>query len=145
MKFVIKLFTVFILLFSVFNYSTWAYDFSSMFWGSTEVDIWVDCWWPWQETCLNKWVDLVWDEVTGIETERSLSEYIQAVVAYILTFLSVIAVIYIIYAWFRILTWAWDEETLKKQKTTVLHVVIWMLLIWLSYSIVIFIIDVLNN
>ena len=93
-----------------------------------------DCW-------LDRGVTQVRQWISDIETDRTLSEYIQAVVWYALTFLSIVAVIYIIYAWFRILIWNWDEEALKKSKTTIIYVLIWLTLMWLAWSITIFILD----
>lgn len=83
--------------------------------------------------------------IDNTETNQTLSEYVQSVIVYLITFLSIIAVVYIIYAWFKIMMWWWSEEALKKSRTTILHVVIWIVIIWLAYSIVAFIIDILNN
>jgi uncharacterized membrane protein YwzB len=103
----------------------------------------IDCW---EEDCnLDTGIENVRNTVKWIEQERTFSEYVQDIVVYMLSFISIIAVIYIIYAWFRILTGAWDEEVLKKQKSTILYVIIWMAVIWLAYPITIFISDLLNK
>ncbi len=91
------------------------------------------------------WVDLIKDKVDNVETTKNLSEYVQDVVVYLLTFISIIAVVYIIYAWFKIMIWWWNEEELKKSRKTILHVIIWIVIIWLSYSIVSFILDILSS
>lgn len=88
------------------------------------------------------WVNEVKDMVENAETDKPLSEYIQDVIVYLLTFLSIIAVIYIIYAWLRILLWWWNDDAVKNSRKTILHVVIWIAIIWLAYSIVAFIIDI---
>ncbi|MFA5917525.1 MAG: hypothetical protein WC850_04830 [Candidatus Gracilibacteria bacterium] len=90
-------------------------------------------------------VKLVKTLVDNNETSKTLSEYIQSVIIYLLTFLSIIAVIYIIYAGFKIMIGGGSEDALKKSRTTILHVIIGIVIIWLAYSIVIFIIDILNS
>ena len=146
MRILSKILLILILSFWAFSLNTNAWFFSDLLWDSeVKVDIWVDCWEEWQQWCIDTWVEKVKDTVNWIETERTLSDYIQSVVAYLLTFLSIIAVLYIIYAWFRILTGAWDEETLKKQKTTILYVIIWIAIIWLAYPITKFIINLFSN
>jgi len=97
-----------------------------------------------EDCSLTTWTELVKDTINDIEKERTFSEYIQDIVAYLLTFISIIAVIYIIYSGFVILTAAWDEEKIKKTKATILHVIIWIVLIWLAYPITLFIIKALN-
>jgi len=116
--------------------------FSDLFWNSSP-KVNITC--SWKDCNIKTWVEEVKNTVNWIETEKSLSEYIQWVAVYIISFLSVIAVLYIIYAWFRILTWAWDEEVLKKQKSTILYVVLWIAVIWLAYPLTLFIIWIFNQ
>jgi len=141
MKILLKILLVFVLGFS-FLQNTFSWSFSEIVgWWTPKVHI--DCWWV--DCNIETWVRIIKDEVNSIETERSFSQYIQDIVAYILTFVSIIAVIYIIYAWIRIMISAWNEETLKKQKMTILYVILWILLIRISYSIVAFILKILNE
>lgn len=91
------------------------------------------------------WVSNVKNMVDNVETWVSLSQYIQNVIIYLLTFLSIVAVIYIIYAWFRILVWGWNDDAMKNARKTILHVVIWIIIIWLAYSIVAFVLNILNS
>lgn len=142
MKIISKLLIILILSFWTLNISTNAGFFDNLISDSQpKLDIKCD-WW---DCNLQSWIENVKDSVNWIETDRTLSEYIQDIVVYILSFISIIAVIYIIYAWFRILTWAWDEEVLKKQKSTILYVIIWIAVIWLAYPITLFIINLLNS
>jgi hypothetical protein len=92
-----------------------------------------------------QWVNKVKTMVDDVETSQTLSQYIQSVVIYLLTFITIIAVIYIIYAWFRIMIWWWSDDALKNSRKTILNVAIWIVIIWLSYSIVAFIIDILSS
>jgi len=88
------------------------------------------------ECSLEEWTKIVKNDINSIEKQRTLSVYIQDVIKYLLTFISILAVIYIIYAWFKILTSAGDDESVKKSKTTIVSVLIWIVIIWLAYAIV---------
>lgn len=92
-----------------------------------------------------EWVVKVKWMLNDAETSKTLSEYIQDVIIYLLTFITIIAVIYIIYAWFRIMIWGWSDDAMKNSRKTILNVAIWIVIIWLSYSIVYFIIDILDS
>jgi len=141
MKIISKIILMLILSFSFSSLDVNAWFFDDLF-QQSQPKVHIECW-EWK--CdLKTGTDLVKDTVGGIENDRTFSEYIQSVVIYLLSFISFIAVVYIIYAWFRILVWAWEEEVLKKQKSTILYVIIWMAVIWLAYPIVIFIINALN-
>lgn len=95
-----------------------------------------ECWYQ-------SWVKKVQWLIDNAETQKPLSEYIQDIIVYLLTFISIIAVIYVIYAWFRILIWWWSDDSIKNSRKTILHVIIWIIIIWLAYSIVALILDVL--
>lgn len=84
-------------------------------------------------------IDLVGTWINDVETERTLSEYVQDVAEFALTFVSIIAVLYIIYAGFRILIGNGEEEQLKKSKTTIIYVIIGLVVMWLAWSITTFI------
>lgn len=69
-------------------------------------------------------------------TNRPLADYIQEYVSYLLTFLTIIAVLYVIWAGFRIMTGNGDEEAVSQSKKTILYVAIGIIIIWLAYAIV---------
>jgi len=95
-----------------------------------------DCW-------LTQWIDaLKWLEY--IETERSFSVYAQDIVKFLLWFVYLVAVAFIVYAWFNLLTGAGDEEKAKKSKGMIIYVVIWILIIFLAGPITEFILNILN-
>jgi len=98
-----------------------------------------------EDNWLEKWIKQVKETIWWIETEESFSEYIQKLVVYFLTFLSLISVIYIIYAWLMIMISGGDEEKLKSQKKTIISVIIWIVVIWLAYSIVLTVFNMLDN
>jgi len=142
MKIISKLLLILFLSFWIFIINTNAWTFDDLI-NSSDWRIEIKCQdsnWNEIDCDINNWVKIVEDTVSWIQKTDSLSVYIQKVVAYVLTFVSIIAVIYIIYAWFRILISAWDEETLKKQKSTILYVILGIIIMWLAYPITIFII-----
>ncbi|EKE26220.1 MAG: hypothetical protein ACD_4C00375G0001, partial [uncultured bacterium (gcode 4)] len=99
----------------------------------------------WDDCSMQKWVDIVKDWVNDIEQEKKFSEYIQDIAAYLMFFVAIVWVLYIIYAWFNILIAWWKDENVKKSKTTIIHVLIWIVVMFLAYSIVLFIIKVVNT
>lgn len=108
-------------------------------------------WWWWWEIKYCQW-NSCWTEAWIKEVERNLgdevikdrtfSEYIQDIVAYLLWFITLIAVIYIIYAWFRILVSSWDDETIKNSKKTIIYVIVWIVVIWFAYAIANFAVNI---
>lgn len=94
---------------------------------------------------LESWINEVKEGINDIKKDKKFSEWIQDVVKYLLTFISIIAVIYIIYAWFKVLTSAGNDDEVKKSKTTITSVLIWMVIIWLAYAIVTWILWVLAS
>lgn len=107
-------------------------------WSDTEIKYCDDgeCW-------LENWIKITtW--IDDIEKERPASEYIQDMVNYILTFLWIVAVIFIIYAWFNLLTSQWDDDKVSSSKKTIIYASLGLILIFLSYPIFTFIVDILN-
>lgn len=94
---------------------------------------------------IDKGTEVVKNWINWLETTVNFSQFVQNIVMFLLTFISIIAVIYIIYAWFNILISRWNEDVHKKQKSTIFSIVIWIVLIWLSYTIVTFIINLANQ
>lgn len=85
---------------------------------------------------LTKWVDATGKAVDGLLSNTPLSQYAQQVVSYFLAFVSLIAVIYIIYAGFQLMIGAGDEEKMKKTKNIIIYVVVGIIIIWLAFGIV---------
>jgi len=54
------------------------------------------------------------------------------------SFIWVITILLIIYAWFNILFSAWDEEKIKKAKSTLIYIVIWLGLLVMNYLLLTF-------
>lgn len=135
-----KIIVLLISAFIVFSFWFLSQTNASIFWGNN-VEI-PYC--EWNECSLEKWVEYTVG-VDWLVTEWTASEYIQKIVVYVLTFLKLIAVILIIYAWFNMLTSAWDEDKAKKSKTIIVFAFIGLLIIYLAWPITNFIIDVLTT
>jgi len=84
---------------------------------------------------LKEWVEQVKTSIKDIDTEGNASDKIQDIVKYLLWFITLIAVIYIIYSWFRILTSSGEDETIKNAKKTIIYVIIWILVIRFAWAI----------
>lgn len=75
-------------------------------------------------------------ENSGINTTQSLTDYVITIVQYFLGFVTVVAVLYIIYAGFQVMTGGGDEEKSKKAKNIIIYVTIGIAIMWLAYAIV---------
>lgn len=87
-----------------------------------------DCW-------LEEWVKLVKTSVNWVVTEGTATDHIQKIVIYLLSFITFVAVIYIIYSWFRIQTSSGEDEIIKNSKKTIGYVVVWIVVIWFAWTI----------
>jgi len=103
------------------------------------------CQWDDKEKCSVEWGIKETESISSVVTDQKASEYIQKIVSYILTFTAIIAVLYIIYAGFNILTGSGDEEKMKKSKSIITYVILGIVIMFLAYSIVTFIFEVLDR
>ena len=137
MKYILSIISILLVSFSFFwnlsqvNSEDWGVGWSEIPYCSN----W-DCW-------LNEWIVAIKD-ISAIETTRSASNFIQDVVQYILWFLFLLAVLIIIYAWFNLLFWVWDEEKAKSTKKIIIYAIIWIVIIYLAWPISDFIFKVLS-
>ncbi len=83
--------------------------------------------------------------VGGQLTSKGIAEYAQQIIVYAMGFLSLIAVIYIIYAGFQMVTGGADEEKTKKTKAVITQVIIGIIIMWLAYPIVKWTINLVNR
>ena len=103
------------------------------------------CQWDDKVKCTVKWGVEETESIGSVITDQKASEYIQNVTSYILWFMAIVAVLYIIYAGFNILTGAWDEEKVKKSKSIITYVIMGIIIMFLAYSIVRFIFGILDS
>lgn len=83
-------------------------------------------WAFWTEK-INTW--LIW-------IEKNADVVIQNYTEYLLWFLYLVAVIYWLYGWFKILTAAEDEDKVKSWKTIIIQALFWIVIIFLAGPIV---------
>ena len=88
------------------------------------------------ECTLEKWVESAKSAVGNSVTSKPISEYAQDIVKYLMQFISIIAVIYIIYGGFQVMIGWGDEEKVKKAKNIIIYVIVGILIMWLAYGIV---------
>jgi len=74
-----------------------------------------------------------WISGTGTETADVT---IQKIVQNLMSFLYVVAILYALYGWFKILTAWWEEDWVKTWKTILIQAALWMLVIFISGSII---------
>ncbi|MBP8016503.1 PKD domain-containing protein, partial [Candidatus Gracilibacteria bacterium] len=99
-----------------------------------------------EECNIKKGVDIVKEGISDIEKDKKFSQYIQDIVAYAITFVAILGVIFIIYAGFTIIINSGGDETkIKKAKTIILYVAIGIVTMFLAYSIVNLILKVINT
>lgn len=77
-------------------------------------------------------------------SQKPISVFVTDVVRYFLSFISLIGVIYILYAGFQLITWAWDEEKSKKARQIIIYVIVGIVIMWLAYWIVAIILDAIK-
>ncbi len=81
----------------------------------------------------------------GLFTKKTLANFAQDIIKYFLGFVTLIGVIYVIYAGFQLMTGGWDEETVKKARKTIIYVIAGIVLMWLAYALVSIIITALTK
>lgn len=114
------------------------------------------CAWNWWASCadpgeisyckdgscsIEKWSDAVKTATNGLLSDKSLTAFITDTVLYFLWFVTLIGVLYVIYAGFQIMTGGGDEEKIKKARQIIIYVLIGIVVMWLAYSIVMLILD----
>lgn len=99
-------------------------------------------------TCtLNSGVDAVktamqW-QIVG--NNMTLETFIKSALIYFMGFVSLVALVYIIYAGFQLMTGGWDEEKMKKTRNIILYVILGVVLMWLARPIVIWVVDSISK
>lgn len=85
-----------------------------------------NCGWWWLIT-------IWWTQVC--ENISDNAKLIVTIINWLNWFVAIITILLVIYAWFLILTSAWDDEKQKKAKNIILYIAIWMLILITSYLI----------
>ena len=74
-----------------------------------------------------------------------LGGIINSLLTYLLGFLALVAVLFAVYGGFQILTAGWDDDKVKKGKTTLINALLGLFVIWISYAVVSFIFTSVND
>lgn len=77
--------------------------------------------------------EFAWDGGTGGMT---LMQMISNILTFILMFTWIIAVVFAVYGGFKIMTAAWDEDKVKKGKTTLINSLIGIFVVLIAYTLV---------
>ncbi|MCT4617524.1 MAG: pilin [Candidatus Gracilibacteria bacterium] len=90
--------------------------------------------------------DSIKDSMDGsIERNKRFSEYVQDIIKYALGFLTVVGVIYIIYAGLLLLTSAGEEEKMTKARKNIMFVMVGFAVVYLAYPIVSWLVNAINQ
>lgn len=73
-------------------------------------------------------------------SEKTIDVVIKQWVNFALWFMALAAVIYFIYWWYMILTAGWDDGKVKKGKTILTNAWLWLIVVFIAYSVVSFLI-----
>ncbi len=98
----------------------------------------------WATCSIAEWEKAVDNAVGGFFTKKTISWFITDVVRYFLSFVTLIAVIYVLYAGFQLMTSAGDDEKLKKARQIIIYVLSGIVVMWISYWIVILILNAIK-
>lgn len=80
---------------------------------------------------------------TSTTTATSAAQAFGTLVKNLLTLISIIAVAYVLWAGFQIMTAAGEEEKVKKGRQTIIYVIVGIVVMWLAYWIVSFVLNAL--
>ncbi len=85
--------------------------------------------------CKDNTIITIWSCEIENQNISGAVEIIGKIITYVNWFLMLVCVLLIIYAWWLVLISAWDEEKLKKAKSTILYVFIGLLVLIASHTI----------
>ena len=74
---------------------------------------------------------------------QSVDNALITLIQTVASFAMLIAVLYAVFGWFTILTAAGDEEKVKEWRTIIFHAILWLIVIYLAYSIIFWIVGIL--
>jgi hypothetical protein len=67
-----------------------------------------------------------------------ISNIVVRIINWMNGFVWILVIIMIIYAWFQIIFWNWEEEKLKKAKSSIIYITIWIAILVMNYFILTF-------
>jgi hypothetical protein len=84
------------------------------------------------------WRDIIFD---WAQIEIKSKAFFNHMVEFILIFAWPVAIFFLILAWYYFITASWDEDRIKKWKNIIINVILWFIILLMSYT---FLLD-LNN
>lgn len=82
--------------------------------------------------------DVIWWTCNAVSNLEGFAKIVVSIINWMNTFVWLLVIIMIIYAWFLTFTSGWDEEKLKKTKNIIIYIVIWVAILIASYLILTF-------
>jgi len=89
--------------------------------------------------------DKISDDLQNGWGDADFVDIAQNILVYLVWLLYFIAVVFWLFAWFKILTAAWDEEKVKEGKSTMINVIIGLVVIFLSSVVINWVIETINS
>lgn len=102
---------------------------------------------------LREWADDIWSDLSGVayediedseQAQSSTVDYITVIVNYFLWILSLVALVYLLYHGFLMVTAAWDDEKYKKWWAWIKYAtiaLIWIGVSWFFISLLIYLVE----
>lgn len=95
--------------------------------------------------CTLSWgLDATKPAVWSAFSQKTIAVYVTDIVKYFLGFVTLVGVVYIIYAWAQLMLGGGDEEKVKKARQIIIYVIAGILLMWIAYWIVSIILVAIN-
>jgi len=99
----------------------------------------------WKDCNIDNWVWIVSDWVNNIKKDTTFFQYVQDMLIYIMWFVALLWVLYIIYAWFGMMHDNWDGSKVKKSKSTITYVLLWIIVMFAAYPLIKWILVLVNS
>jgi threonine/homoserine/homoserine lactone efflux protein len=77
-------------------------------------------------------------------TKKKIEIFVAETVKYFLSFVTLISVVYFVYAGFQLMVSGGDEEKAKKTRKIMTYVIAGIILIWMSYWLVLIVINTIK-
>lgn len=86
---------------------------------------------------MNCW-SILWVSCNSVSNLWWFAKIVVEIIDWMNSFIWILVILMIIYAWFLTFTSAWDEEKLKKTKSIIIYIIVWLLVLVTNYLILTF-------
>jgi hypothetical protein len=83
-------------------------------------------------------IKVVWESCIDKNNLNEFALTIIDIINWVNSLIAIVVVILIIYTWAKVMVNTWDEERLKKAKTSIIYIAIWLFLLFANYLILTF-------